>query len=159
MSINTLQEKGLDNYWIPSIPQSALFGTKLADDFIQVNIGGDLALMNGVLKLLVSWGSVDHDFIDAHTTGWSDLSGYLETLEMSELVKQSGVSLDKIEWLATLIARSKTMVTVYSMGLTQHKFGTQNVMWELTMSPGISICGLGAQKTIWDLKTISGSSK
>ncbi|MEC8381321.1 MAG: FdhF/YdeP family oxidoreductase [Myxococcota bacterium] len=128
VSINTLQEKGLDNYWIPSIPKSALFGTKLADDFIQVNIGGDLALMNALIKLLISWGTVNHDFIEAHTSGWADLTAHLDTLELETLVRQSGVPLSKIEWLATLIARSQTMVTVYSMGLTQHKFGTQNVM-------------------------------
>ena len=48
--INPYREPAMDGYWIPSIAESALFGTKLADDFYQVNIGGDIAFMNGVMK-------------------------------------------------------------------------------------------------------------
>ncbi|MEE2751743.1 MAG: FdhF/YdeP family oxidoreductase [Myxococcota bacterium] len=126
--INTTAEKGLENYWIPSIPSSAVFGTRLMDDFVQVRVGGDLALMNAVLKLLIEWGAVDQDFIQAHTSGWDSLCSDLQAQSMNELVEISGVELEQIKWLAELIARSKTMVTVYSMGLTQHAFGTQNVM-------------------------------
>ena len=52
VSINTLQEKGLDNYWIPSIPKSALFGSKLADDFIQVNTGVNQLMVQQALAWL-----------------------------------------------------------------------------------------------------------
>ena len=128
ISINTVREKGLEQYWIPSIPESALFGSKLADEFIQVKIGGDLALMMAVLKLLMEWNAVEQEFIDAHTEGWEELVLALEALSMEECSVNSGVPLDKIHWLATTIARAKTMVTVYSMGLTQHEFGTQNVL-------------------------------
>ena len=107
--------------------RSALFGSKLTDDFIQVKVGGDLALMNAVLKRLIEWGAVNQHYIDSHTVGWSELEQQLLSLDDAGLSERSGVSLEKIEWLATLIARSNSMVTVYSMGLTQHKFGTENV--------------------------------
>ena len=48
--INPYREPAMDGYWVPSIPESALFGTKIADDFYQVNIGGDIAFMHGVMK-------------------------------------------------------------------------------------------------------------
>lgn len=48
--INPYKEPAMEKYWVPSIPESALFGTKIADDFYQVNIGGDIAFMNGVIK-------------------------------------------------------------------------------------------------------------
>ncbi len=48
--INPHREPAMEKYWIPSIPESALFGTKIADDIYQVNIGGDIAFMNGVMK-------------------------------------------------------------------------------------------------------------
>jgi molybdopterin-dependent oxidoreductase alpha subunit len=126
--INTTAEKGLEHYWIPSIARSAVFGTKLMDDFIQVRVGGDIALMNAVLKLLVDWDALDNDFIQNHTQGWDELVEGLRAQSMSDLLDISGVSLEKVKWLAQLIARSQSMVTVYSMGLTQHAFGTQNVM-------------------------------
>ena len=36
-----MSSASMDEYWIPSIAESALFGTKIADDVYQVNIGGD----------------------------------------------------------------------------------------------------------------------
>lgn len=126
--VNTVMEKGLANYWIPSNARSALFGSRLMDDFIQVNAGGDIALMNAVLKLLIGWDAVDHDFIEAHTAGWSDLVETLARQSLDDLLAQAGVRYNEAEWLAKLIARSRSMVTVWSMGLTQHRFGTQNVM-------------------------------
>ena len=128
VSINAVREKGLDNYWVPSIVSSAVFGSKLSDDFIQVRVGGDLALMNAVLKCLIEWEAIDESYISSYTQGWEELCSTLKQQQMGELLQKSGVSIDEVEWLATLIARSKSMVTVYSMGLTQHKFGTQNVM-------------------------------
>ena len=48
--INPYHEPAMEKYWIPSNPESALFGTKLADDVYQVNIGGDIAFMHGIMK-------------------------------------------------------------------------------------------------------------
>jgi anaerobic selenocysteine-containing dehydrogenase len=48
--VNPYFEPGLRRYWVPSVPESAVFGTKLADDWFAVDTGGDLAFLNGVLK-------------------------------------------------------------------------------------------------------------
>ena len=48
--INPYREPAMEKYWIPSIPESALFGTKIVDDVYQANIDGDIAFMNGVMK-------------------------------------------------------------------------------------------------------------
>ncbi len=48
--INPYKEPAMENYWVPSVTESALFGTKIADDFYEVNIGGDIAMMHGVMK-------------------------------------------------------------------------------------------------------------
>ena len=126
--VNPVREKGLERSWFPSDVGSTLFGTRLMDDFVQIRAGGDIALMNAVLKLLVEWGAVDRAFIDAHTTGWEDLVAALDQQPMVDLLGLAGVRFNELEWLARLIARARTMVTVYGMGLTQHHFGTQNVM-------------------------------
>lgn len=143
--INTVMEKGLANYWIPSNAKSAVFGTRLMDDFVQVKAGGDLALMNAVLKLLISWDAVDRRFIDAHTTGWSELVASLADQSLDDLLAQAGVRLNEAEWLARLIARSRSMVTVWSMGLTQHRFGTENVMGVVNLH--LSQGAIGRPKT------------
>ncbi len=48
--INNYREPGMERYWVPLEPESALFGTKFADRFFLVNLGGDIAFINGTLK-------------------------------------------------------------------------------------------------------------
>ena len=59
--VNPLREPGLERYWIPSIAESALFGTKLADHWFAVHTGGDLAFLVGTLKALVETDRIDRD--------------------------------------------------------------------------------------------------
>ncbi len=51
--VNPFREPGLERYWVPSNVESALFGTKIADEFFSVHTGGDVAFVNGVLKVLL----------------------------------------------------------------------------------------------------------
>ena len=54
--VNPYREPGMERYWIPSVPTSAVFGTKIADDFFQLNVGGDLAFLTGTLRHLLENG-------------------------------------------------------------------------------------------------------
>src|SRR5262245_46997555 len=63
LSVNAYREPGLESYWIPSNPDSALFGTKLCDRTFLVRVGGDLAFLNAVQKVLIAKGSVAREFI------------------------------------------------------------------------------------------------
>ena len=68
--VNPLREPGLDRYWVPSNVESAMFGTKMADEFFAVHTGGDVAFLNGVLKALLEQGGTDDTFVREHTTGF-----------------------------------------------------------------------------------------
>jgi molybdopterin-dependent oxidoreductase alpha subunit len=125
--INPVREKGLEAYWIPSMPLSALFGTKLADDQVSVKIGGDLALINGILKALIESDRLNHAFIREHTVGFEALEAMVRGLKWEELCTVSGVSQKEILWLAELFSRARTAISIWSMGITQHSFGTENV--------------------------------
>jgi formylmethanofuran dehydrogenase subunit B len=54
--VNPLREPGLERYWVPSNAESAMFGTKITDEFFPVHTGGDVAFVNGVLKHLLASG-------------------------------------------------------------------------------------------------------
>ncbi|HWG92530.1 MAG TPA: molybdopterin-dependent oxidoreductase, partial [Candidatus Thermoplasmatota archaeon] len=125
--VNPLREPGLERYWIPSVPTSALFGSKLMDDFYQVNAGGDIAFISGILKALFAMGGEDRAFIDAHTVGFEELRKHVDNLPWEAIEKGSGLPRAKMEEFAQLYAKAKTAVIVYSMGLTQHTFGVGNV--------------------------------
>ncbi|HVM45880.1 MAG TPA: molybdopterin-dependent oxidoreductase, partial [Candidatus Thermoplasmatota archaeon] len=126
--VNPVREPGLERYWIPSIPSSALFGTKIMDDFYQVNVGGDIAFIHGVLKALLDLpDGVDRAFLDARTTGWPELEAHVRALAWSELEERAGVPRAQMEELARTYARARTAVFLWSMGITQHAHGADNV--------------------------------
>lgn len=125
--VNPVLEPGLVRYWIPSIPTSALFGSKLMDDFYQVNVGGDIAFIQGALKALIARDGLDRAFLNERTVGWSALEKEILGLDWKTLEERSGISRAQMEQFATDYANSKTAVFVWSMGITQHKNGADNV--------------------------------
>lgn len=131
--INPYREPAMEGYWIPSIPESALFGTKLADDFYQVNIGGDIAFMHGVMKHWFEMeeeqpgSAIDHAFVKEHVNGYEALKPHVLQQSWELLEKSSGLTKERMGEFARLLAASKSGVFVWSMGLTQHRFGTDNI--------------------------------
>lgn len=125
--VNPYREPGLERYWIPSVTESALFGTKIADAFFQVHTGGDKALIAGVLKHLLEQGWTDNDFIRQHTTGLAELKERLAEQSWELLEAASGTSRDEMLRFARLLAEAKTAIFVWSMGITQHQDGVANV--------------------------------
>jgi molybdopterin-dependent oxidoreductase alpha subunit len=125
--INPYQEPGLSRYWVPSVPESALFGTRLMDHFFQVAHGGDIGFLNGTLKHLIAQGWVDHGFIAAHTAGWPALRESLAAQSWEQLEAASGTSRDEMLRFARLLAAKPRTVLIWSMGITQHACGVENV--------------------------------
>ena len=125
--VNPMREYGLERYWVPSVASSALFGTKLMDDFFQVAVGGDIAFINGVLKTLIANDQIDRAFIEKHTAGFADLKNSLEQQSWETLEQRSGLPRGEMQRFAILYGQTRSAVIVYSMGLTQHEFGVDNV--------------------------------
>lgn len=125
--VNPYLEPGLDRYWVPSVARSALFGTRLADDFFPVQAGGDVAFFYGVLKHLIEHGWLDREFIAARTTGWSELESKVRGLAWDDLERDSGLSPADMLRFAEAFGRARSAIIVWSMGITQHRFGSDNV--------------------------------
>ena len=145
--INTHKEPGLERYWVPSVMESAIFGTKLTDEFFLIHTGGDIAFINGVLKHLIEQNWVDHGFIQERTTRFDEVKAALEAQEWEMLERYSGASREEMLKFASLYAQARTAVIVWSMGITQHRFGVQNVkaLVNLALSKGMvgrEKCGL-----------------
>jgi molybdopterin-dependent oxidoreductase alpha subunit len=125
--VNPFKEPGLQRYWVPSSLDSALFGTTICDAFFPIRVGGDIAFLNGVLKHLVARGQVDHAFLDARTTGWDTLLRTLDGESLEELERLCGLPRQKMAEFADLYARARSAVFVWSMGVTMHRHGVDNV--------------------------------
>lgn len=125
--INAYREPGMERYWIPSVPESALFGTKLADRFFLIHTGADIAFLNGALKALIERGHIDRAFIDAHTSGFDDLAAHLAAQPWEDIERAAGLPRVEIEAFAQMLAEARKAVFVWSMGVTQHVHGHDNV--------------------------------
>jgi molybdopterin-dependent oxidoreductase alpha subunit len=125
--INPYLEPGLENYWVPSKPESFLFGTKLCDLHIPVRPEGDVSLANALLKELIGRDAIDHDFVEQHTTGWTELTQHLATFDIEDLLTDAGIDHATLTALADLYASSQSAVLIWSMGITQHRYGVEGV--------------------------------
>lgn len=125
--INTYREPGMERYWVPSIVESAVFGTKFAEDFFLINMGGDIAFFNGTIKHIIANNWVDQSFIDLHTVGFAELKASLESQSWEELERLSGTSRKEMYAFAKMVKEANKAVFVWSMGITQHECGEDNV--------------------------------
>jgi predicted molibdopterin-dependent oxidoreductase YjgC len=89
--------------------------------------GGDIAFINGVLKALIAANLLDNDFVARRTSGMTELHEALEKQSWEMLEQRSGVARAAMERFAGLYGNAKTAVFVYSMDLTQHEFGVENL--------------------------------
>ncbi len=127
IAVNPLPEAGLIRFANPQSPRGLLLGgTVLADDFLQIRLGGDQALFQGLGKHLLEveehTGTVfDRAFIAECTTG---VDGYLEAMRAtpwSEIVTATGLTERQIRDTGDALVASGATVVCWAMGLTQHK--------------------------------------
>jgi molybdopterin-dependent oxidoreductase alpha subunit len=125
--VNPHREPGMDRYWIPSIPGSALTGTPVADEWFDVHTGGDRAFLTGVLRALIDLGGIEQQFVDAHTVGFDRARLDAEAVPWDRIERVSGASRERIEAFARLLMLRPNAIFVWSMGLTQHAHGVDTI--------------------------------
>jgi molybdopterin-dependent oxidoreductase alpha subunit len=112
---------------VPSKPESFLFGTKICDLHVPVRPEGDVALANALLKVLIERQAIDTDFISAHTQGWDELVRHLATLSLDDLLVASGIDTKTLHQLTDLYVGARSAILIWSMGITQHRYGVEGV--------------------------------
>lgn len=141
--VNPYREPAMDVYYVPSDPESALFGTKMTDRFFQIKPGGDIPFLIGVAKHMLAhdgiqvteqgWTKntdgdwVDLRFIEEKTVGFEEFARQVAAIPWERLENESGASRDEMWALAEMIGRARTGVFVWGMGITQHVCGEDNV--------------------------------
>ncbi len=125
--INPLKELGLTSFRVPSDVRSLLFGTKIASQYVQPHIGGDLALLSGIAKDVIERNGHDAKFVANHTDGFDDFVSSVKSLSWDAIVEQSGVDRETIRSIADQYCAAKNVVIGWCMGITHHLHGTRNV--------------------------------
>lgn len=116
-----------------------------ADLFLQVEPGTDIALLNGLLRLVVEAGGLDQRFVEEHTQGWEDVEAMLADYPADVVAGITGVPEADLRAAAALIAGADNWVSCWTMGLNQSTHGTwnTNALVNLHLATG-AICRTGS---------------
>lgn len=125
--INPLKETGLVRFKVPSDVRSLLFGSTIADEYVQPHIGGDIALLSGIAKAMIERGGFDQPFVTQHADGWHAFHAHIENLSWDDIIHRSGVRREQIERVAHMYIQSRRTIFAWAMGITHHEHGVRNV--------------------------------
>lgn len=101
---------------------------KVADIYIQHFPGTDVALLNGMMKVMVDRGLVNKEFIEAHTEGYEEFVKVVAKYDLDTVSRLTRVDKELIEEAAVAYASAANATIFYTMGITQHSVGTDNVL-------------------------------
>ena len=128
ISVNPLSETGITRFKHPQEVLSILGpGTKIAKHFVQVRLSGDLAFFKGLCKEILEEEArrpgqvLNHVFLSEETTGFEEFKQSAEAASWDQIVDQGGVSRAQIREIASVVMRSKSIISCWAMGLTQQR--------------------------------------
>lgn len=98
-----------------------------ADVFLQLKVGSNIALINGMMHVIIEEGLYDREYVDERTEGFEELVKMVEKYTPEYAGEICGVSPELIVKAARVYASDVASI-YYAMGITQHKSGTNGVM-------------------------------
>lgn len=125
--VNPLKETGLVNFRVPSDVRSMLFGSEIASDYVQLHIGGDIGFLTGIAKVILEQNLQDTAYIDQATEGFAAFAEHAKQTSWTAIEAQSGVNQAVITAIAEKYLQSKRAIFAWTMGITHHLHGVDNV--------------------------------
>ena len=176
---NPLRERALERFAAPQDPlEMATFGeTKIASEYCQVRIGGDIAALKGIMKLVLEAHDeaqrrggepvLDLDFIAQHTDGFEAFAADLRAASWDDIQRASGLTFEQLERVAKIYMKARSVIVVYGMGITQHRLGTENVQQTVNLlmlrghfgRPGAGICPVRGHSNVQGDRTMGIDEK
>jgi molybdopterin-dependent oxidoreductase alpha subunit len=171
---NPLKERALERFASPqsAVEMATFSSTQIASEYYQVRVGGDLAVLKGMMKHLLALdaatpGTIDHAFIAAHTEGFEAFRADLEATSWEAIETHAGLKRADIEHAAAIYARAKSVIVAYGMGITQHRHGTETVQHIANLllmrgnigRPGAGICPLRGHSNVQGDRTVGITEK
>ncbi|MEL6184074.1 MAG: FdhF/YdeP family oxidoreductase [Myxococcota bacterium] len=169
ISVNPLREVGLQRFKHPQKVGDLLgSGTALADLFLRVRVGGDLALLQALQKLLLEIEAeqpgrvLDETFIRGKTRGFEAFREHLAGLDLEALAADAGVPMDDLRAAARMLATSRATIASWAMGITQHAHGVANVQSIVNLlllgghfgRPGAGVCPVRGHSNVQGDRTV-----
>ncbi|KGJ79534.1 hypothetical protein GY21_05065 [Cryobacterium roopkundense] len=169
VAVNPLPEAGLFNFRDPQTPTGLVGkGVDLADEFLQIKVGADLALFQALGHLLleeeerVPGSVVDHDFVAENTDGIEAYRAARKVIDWEETEAATGLSRLEIAKVAQMMVASKATIICWALGLTQqpHSVNTLKEIINLLLlqgnfgKPGAGACPVRGHSNVQGDRTM-----
>ena len=169
VAVNPLPETGLMRFKNPQHANGVVgSGSKLADEFAQIRIGGDLALFRALNALLLQAEEqapgtvVDRSFVDEHTHGFAEFAEHARDLDWAEIEQVTGLERAQIERIAQMLASAQRVVVCWAMGLTQQTKAVPTIrevvntllMRGMIGKPGAGVCPVRGHSNVQGDRTM-----
>ncbi|MFE3000690.1 FdhF/YdeP family oxidoreductase [Nocardia sp. NPDC059246] len=168
VAINPLPETGLLGFRDPQAVKGLAGGVDIADDFLQIRLGGDMALFQGIGKLLFEAEDaapgtvVDREFVDTHCAGFAEYQKSMRAVDLDTILDATGLTDDDLRRTATLVAESKRIILCWAMGLTQQKHGVATIEEATNLlllrgmigKPGAGVCPVRGHSNVQGDRTM-----
>ena len=98
-----------------------------ADLHLRQHLGTDVALVNGLMHIILRKGWQDQVFIDENTENFEELKAVVERYPPEKVSEITGIGVADLERAAEYYATAERSSILYTMGITQHTTGVDNV--------------------------------
>jgi molybdopterin-dependent oxidoreductase alpha subunit len=169
IAVNPLPEAGLMRFKDPQKVRGVVGnGVPIADEFVQIRLGGDMALFAGLGRLLLEAedsapGSVlDRDFITEHCAGFDEYEKRTRTVDLNTVTEATGIDAAQLERVAAMLMSSERTVFCWAMGLTQHRHAVATIgeatnlllMRGMMGKPGAGVCPVRGHSNVQGDRTM-----
>ncbi|MEH3142257.1 MAG: FdhF/YdeP family oxidoreductase [Mycobacterium kyogaense] len=169
IAINPLPEAGLLRFKDPQKVHGVIGdGVVIADDFLQIRIGGDQALFQGLARLLLEAedrapGTVlDSAFIAEYCAGFDSWAEHVRGVDLDTVLEATGLTRAQLDATAAALIASKKTIICWAMGLTQQTHGVATIqdatnlllMQGMMGKPGAGVCPVRGHSNVQGDRTM-----
>jgi len=170
VTMNPLKERGLERFTHPQHKLDMVLNrqTPISSLYLQVAVGGDLAALKGLMKLVLEAEAeapgqvLDHAFIERHTDGFEALREDLERTSWERIQTQSALSRDQLQLASDIYVKSRSTIICWAMGLTQQRHAVATIQQIVNLlllrgnlgRPGAGACPVRGHSNVQGDRTV-----
>ncbi|MCV7383690.1 FdhF/YdeP family oxidoreductase [Mycolicibacter longobardus] len=169
VAINPLPEAGLIRFKDPQKLSGVVgHGVPIADEFVQIRLGGDMALFAGLGRLLLDAEErapgtvVDREFIGQYCSGFDEYRRRTRDIDLEVVSAATGIERAQLERVAEMLATSQRTVLCWAMGLTQHSHAVATIgeatnvllLRGMIGKPGAGVCPVRGHSNVQGDRTM-----
>lgn len=169
IAVNPLPEAGLIRFKDPQKVHGVVGrGVAIADEFVQIRLGGDMALFAGLGRLLLEADDaapgtvVDREFVAAHGAGFDEYERRTRAVDIDTVLEATGLERAQLDRVAQMMLASERTIACWAMGLTQHRHAVPMIaeianvllMRGMIGKPGAGLCPVRGHSNVQGDRTM-----